>query len=60
LPKRVVVLPGILGSTLADGQSRLVWSPTAGAAVRAIATLNAASAGWHSGRRSATILPAMA
>src|SRR5688572_27325954 len=33
----VVVLPGILGSTLArDG--RLVWAPSAGAALRAIAT----------------------
>jgi hypothetical protein len=34
----VVVLPGILGSTLDDKQGRLVWSPSAGAAVRAIAT----------------------
>ena len=36
----VVVLPGILGSTLRrDG--RLVWAPSAGSALRAIATLGA-------------------
>ncbi len=37
-PDVVVVVPGILGSTLAhDG--KLVWAPSAGAAVRAIRTL---------------------
>ena len=36
----VVVLPGILGSTLRrDG--RLVWAPSAGSALRAIATFGA-------------------
>ncbi len=33
----IVVLPGILGSTLAQ-DGRLVWAPSAGAALRAIAT----------------------
>ena len=40
-----VVVPGILGSTLAASNGRLVWAPSAGAALRAIATLVAASAG---------------
>jgi pimeloyl-ACP methyl ester carboxylesterase len=35
----VVVLPGILGSTLADKQGKLVWAPSGGAALRAIWTL---------------------
>jgi pimeloyl-ACP methyl ester carboxylesterase len=34
----VVVLPGILGSTLADKTGKLVWAPSAGAALRAIGT----------------------
>ncbi len=34
----VVVLPGILGSTLADKKGKLVWSPSAGEALRAIRT----------------------
>jgi pimeloyl-ACP methyl ester carboxylesterase len=35
----VVVLPGIMGSTLEDEDGRLVWAPSAGAALRAIGTL---------------------
>src|SRR6476660_10549957 len=35
----VVVLPGIMGSTMADATGRLVWAPSAGSVVRAIRTL---------------------
>lgn len=35
----VVVLPGIMGSTLNDRDGRPVWAPSAGAALRAIQTL---------------------
>jgi hypothetical protein len=35
----VVVLPGIMGSTLKDKDGHLVWAPSAGAALRAIGTL---------------------
>ncbi|WP_433291568.1 esterase/lipase family protein [Pseudonocardia sp. CA-142604] len=35
----VVVLPGIMGSTLKDENGHLVWAPSAGAALRAIRTL---------------------
>src|SRR5664279_1858331 len=35
----VVVLPGIMGSTLADKDGRLVWGPSAGSVVTAVRTL---------------------
>ncbi|MGH9217498.1 MAG: esterase/lipase family protein [Acidimicrobiales bacterium] len=35
----VVVLPGIMGSTLRRADGKLVWAPSAGAALRAIVTL---------------------
>lgn len=32
----VVVLPGIMGSTLADSEGRMVWAPSAGSVTRAV------------------------
>lgn len=34
----IVVLPGIMGSTLADKDGKLVWAPSAGAVMSAITT----------------------
>jgi pimeloyl-ACP methyl ester carboxylesterase len=35
----VVVLPGIMGSTLAEKNGRLVWAPSAGSVIRAVRTI---------------------
>jgi hypothetical protein len=55
----VVVLPGILGSTLRQ-DGHLVWAPSAGSALRAITTLGASLRRLELPRASATSTPATA
>ena len=55
----VVVLPGILGSTLRQ-DGHLVWAPSAGSALRAIATFGASLQRLNYPPGSATSTPATA